>query len=266
MKTSAQFPALLRYHATVNPLIWIFPLVFGPQLLLFNPGRYYFNLELANLGILQMMCFPLVIAAFIFGTQIFAGMAAANASTNLQVQTYNPEFLFTRAVDRVNIYWARAALFGLLVLSPCAIWIASAFFKPSFLLEARPGETAFYLQNLPGSFVQETTKSGNAIILAPWGGLWLKLWGSFLFLYCALLSQFFVFLILPSRWRRWFYWGAFILTLALTILATLKGRVLKETGFLFSVHHPWLLLAGLVALAIVTQWFCRARFLKQEPA
>ncbi|HEY5792171.1 MAG TPA: hypothetical protein VIS74_02660, partial [Chthoniobacterales bacterium] len=204
------------------------------------------------------------IAAFIFGSAIFAGSPSLNASTQLQVQVYHSDFLATRALDRVNIYWARTALYWLLCLVPIFIWLGLAFFKPAFVLEVKPQTADGYLTALPGSFFQQAGKSGNSVLMVPLGGFWLKLWASTLLVYAVTGWQAFIFLILPSPRRRWWYWSAFVICLALLVIFPIYARQLMESAFLFFVNHPAGFLVPLVFLAPAALEFGRRRFLRQE--
>lgn len=264
MNSFRQFLALLRYHSTANPWIWVFPLAFAPQGFVMGFHQYRFNLELANIGASQMFWLPLLFASFLFGSQMFQGMAGLNASTNIQMQAYSPEFIVTRAVDRKNVYWARAALYWLLVLIPVALWISTATASPSFTMELKPDKLQTYLTQLPGSFLQATKDGGNSVIMVPFGSLWLRLWASAQLLFAAAIWQLFIFLIMPSRRALWYYWGAFIICIPLMIGSQIWGRKQMETAFLFTVNH-WMLFVAVFAVTIpAVLFYSKRRFLDQE--
>lgn len=265
MKPFRQYLSLLNFHLFANPWMWLFPLAFLPMVF-YRPDRYHFDLSVGNLGVMQFAWMPLLFASFLFGSQMFAGMSGTNFSTNLQIQAFDLEFLLTRPVDRANVYWSRATIYWLLILLPIASWIVAGLFKSSFTLELRPDRLAYYLQDLPGSFVEGKSRRDLPVLVMPWGNLWLALWNGMLLLLSAAFWQAFVFVILPFRLRRWFYWGAFVLCMAGNIFLATSARKPLETAFLFCVNHTWLCLLIVAVAMLGTLRFCRARFLAQECA
>lgn len=264
MNSFKQIKALFVYHTTANPSIWIFPVAFTPQALLGTFGRYHYNLEAANLGTLTLLWLPLLFASFLFGSQIFAGMSGVNMSTQMQIQAYNPEFILTRAVSRGNVFWARAAVYWSMILVSIVIWLVIAIKQPSFTLELRPERVAYYLEMLPGSFVDKVTNAGNSVLIAPLGGLWLKLWAVYLLLFAGAISQLYISVIATLRWRNLYYWTGFTVGIIVVICAPIFARAYMEKLFLFAVNHAVLLVVGLIAVIAISQPISKNRFLDQE--
>jgi hypothetical protein len=152
----------------------------------------------------------------------------------------------------------------MMILIPVVLGVGLGFFPSSLSIELRPTDLDHYLNALPGSFVTSTSKSQNPVLFVPWGALWLKLWAAWVFLSAAALWQVFVFLILPLKWRRWLYWGAFVLCMAATISLPIVGRDTLEFFFLFSVRHQLLFGLLLVVLIPAALRFCRGRAMKEE--
>jgi len=264
MTSFGKFRALVGYHASANPWIWVFPLAFAPQAAVSSFNRYYYDLGMANMSTAQLVWLPLLFASFLFGSQIFSGMTGINASTNIQVQTFNAEFLITRAIDRRSIHWARSTIYWALVLIPVLVWLGAAWLKPSFTLVLRPETLHEYASLLPGSVVQEGPSNSNPELFVPWGGLWLRLWGIGVFLFSAALGQIVIFAIIRSRARLWLYWTAFALGVGGMICAMLWGRPVMEKMFFFGMAHVGACVVALVAVIIFAQWFSQRRFLDQE--
>jgi hypothetical protein len=264
MSSFKQFKSLFAYHVTANPTIWIFAVAFTPQALLGSFGRYNYNLEAANLSTFTLLWLPLLFASFLFGSQIFAGMYSTNMSTQLQIQAYNPEFILTRAVSRGNVFWARAAVYWSMILVPIVIWLVIAIKQPSFTLELRPERVPYYLGVLPGSFVDKVTNAGNSVLIAPLGGLWLKLWAIYLLLFAGTIAQLFISVITTLRWRNFYYWTGFAIGIIIVFSAPIFGRAYMEKLFLFAVNHAIPLVVGLIAVIAISQPISKRRFLDQE--
>lgn len=264
MTSFRQFKSLFAYYATGNPLIWIFPVTFLPQALGGTFGRYYFNLEAANIGMLALLWLPFLFASFLFGSQIFAGVSAINTSAQLQVQADTGEFLLTRAVGRRDVYWARVAVYWCLIFAPMVIWLAFAFSQPSVALELRPERVAYYLGMLPGSFVDKVTNSGNSVLIIPLGGLFFKLWAIYLLLFAGAIAQLYISVITALRWRKFYYWTGFAIGMTVVISASIFGRAYLEKLFLFAVNHAVLLVVGLIGAMVTSLVISKRRFLDQE--
>lgn len=214
MKTPSQFWTLFRFHAFASPWIWVMPLALGFQGFI-GMTRFYGDLDTALIFFNQLSWIPLIIAAMVFLPEFFLGGAWTTAQTQQQVQTFGADFILTRAVDRTSVFRARGALFWCIIGLAVASWIVAAAFKPSFTLElsSRSGavqNAGYYLQHLPGSFIEKTAQNGDVTIKAPFGNLQIKLLMGAAALFISAVWLILLPLISRLPHRRWIYWGVFI--------------------------------------------------------
>lgn len=245
MKTPSQFWTLFRFHAFASPWIWIMPLALGFQGYI-GPTHFYGDLNTALIFFNQLSWIPLMLAAMIFLPEFFLGGAWTTAQTQQQVQTFGADFILTRAVDRTSVFRARGALFWCIIGVAVLSWIAVAAFTPGFTLElsSRSGaaqNAAYYLQHLPGSFIEKTAQSGDVTIRAPFGNLQIKLLMGATALFMSMVWVILLPLVSRLPNRRLIYWGMFIVgILGLSFLPILGRSPLEPV-----------LVAGLAILPIV---------------
>lgn len=260
-----QFSALFGYHATSNLSVWAwtFPMVLFTQAA-FGSGRYDFNLENPSSAAIIVLWIPLFVASYVFGAQIYGNAFLQTKEGRNAV--YHSEFLLTRALDRGSVYWARAAIYWSVFLIPVAVWIYLGWKNPSFVLQVPSERLSHYLAMLPGSHVQETVPGGSSLLLAPSGGMWLRLWASFLIVSSAAIFQLLYTILNDSLQRARFYqWIAFAFCLLVIFgLPLFGGAALTETLFLFGVNHWIECLIALLGAVGISLFVSRKRFLDQE--
>lgn len=256
MKSFQQFAALVRYHLTVSPWIWVFPLIIAIQN--FIPmNRYYNNLQFAVSLYSPMWWMTLMIAAFIFNPDLFMRSRWMTAQTHVHAQCYNPEFLVTRAFDRPYIYWSRSFVFWLLIVPAIVGWLAIGIARPSLSLELfnKAGDAAakaqFYLQQLPGSFIEKTSKSGDVTLQVPHGALYFKAAACAIFLAFAVFGQTLIFLICRLRYRMVIFWTVFIVGCFSPVILISAARAPMETAALYIINHFVSVMAAIVIGAVV---------------
>ncbi len=254
MKTPSQFWTLFRFHAFASPWIWVMPLALGFQGFL-GMTRFYGDLDSALIFFNQLSWIPLILAAMIFLPEFFLGGYWTTAQTQQQVQTFGADFILTRAVDRSCVFRVRGAIFWCMIGAAVVCWIAVAAFKPAFTLElsSRSGaaqNAAYYLQHLPGGFVEKTAQNGDVTIKAPYGNLQLKLLMGAVAV--SVSSVWLIFLPLISRLphRRWIYGGIFILGVFGLSFLPILGRSPLEPALVLGLGNLSLVGAAALILAV----------------
>ena len=258
MNSFQQIKALFVYHVLANPYVWIFPIVFLPQIFSSSHARYH-DLGFPVSSIVTLLWLPMFLASLFFGSEIFGKASAAKT----QMQICNTEFILTRAVDRSSCYWAKTAVFWCLIFVPLAVLIIIGLKQPSFTFEVKPDRLYYYLEMLPGSVTQSTTKSGNFLMSAPFGELWMNIWKGVLLISVTAISQLYMSVIATLRGARFYYWAGFAIAIAL-VGAPVLGRSAIEKLFLFSVNHAAILVIALVAVVAASLAISKRRSLDQE--
>ncbi len=241
------------------------PIVLGFQGFI-GTNRFYRDLDTAVIFFNQLSWIPLILAAMIFLPEFYLGGAWTTAQTQQQVQTFGADFILTRAVDRASVFRARGALFWCIIGAAVVSWIVAAAFKPGFTLElsSRSGavqNAAYYLQHLPGSFIEKTAQNGDVTIKAPFGNLQLKLlMGATAFF---ISTVWLVLLPLISRLshRRWVYWGMFMIgVLGLSFLPILGRSPLEPMVVTGLANLP--VVAAIAVLAVIGGQLLAERLLR----
>jgi hypothetical protein len=192
------------------------------------------------------------------------------------------ELLFTRAISRSSIYFARATRYLVACLLPfLAIWIFSAS-KPVIRLQAPfhfgkgTGMEEFYLAHFPGSYVESVPLTGSIkkdYVVLPQGQVEKAFFNLLWVCMLALLYQFLAFILWNKRW------GMFVLMIFFLVLPGFALELLfsssRGTADIYrptfyesslgwvTLHTPLaLLLLGL--FAIVTQAYCQRRYINTE--
>ena len=223
-------------------------------------NRYYGSLDSALISYNQLTWLPLLMAALAFLPEYFMGGGFPNVSSSQQMQAFGAEFLLTRAVDRACVFRCRGALFWAAIGIAVLAWLVCATFKPSFELNlpAHGGasiKAEYYLKNIPGSFVEKTSPDGDVTIKAPLGNLQSK---AVMGVVLTVISAVWV-TVLPImarlRYRRWIYWGAFILGVAVMPWLTIGHNSAFEPIFVFGLANLPLCVCLAVILALGAQWF-----------
>ncbi|MDD5201498.1 MAG: hypothetical protein PHC88_17040 [Terrimicrobiaceae bacterium] len=255
MKTADRFLALLRFHALGVAWLWIYPAVLVFYALIGSIGRNFdLTLRLSMTSDLGSWMFLMFLASFLFGGNPSFGARAKSQRTILP----DPEFLLTRAVSRPDVYWARMALYWLMVFIPVLVLLGWAIWTPSRTFHGTSATLAEFSKNLPNGHVERAVK-GDVWLSVPQGTMLVAGWRVGLLLFTALLSQVVVCAaaLLPGRWR-WISFAGFVgIGVAINVSTT-------APNFFFAVSHAAELVALFVLLTAGSAWLCRWIFLRQE--
>jgi hypothetical protein len=194
----------------------------------------------------------------------------------------NLEFLFSRAISRITLFYVRASLYLIICLLPLTILLGCSLAKPVMKVEfvdaSHPVKNRFdlrqealqkfYLTHFEGAFLQPGGREsyGNtAFVVLPKGRvdqailalIWLSL--------SALIFQ-----ILVLRFfhvKRWIPAFAFFVLMTLTILGDSSHNAIPsffQTCLGLIDSHRFLLLAVLGVLMVLSQRYCCRRFVNLE--
>jgi hypothetical protein len=265
MKPLPQFFALLRYHATASPWIWVLPFAFGIQpLIMIGMGSNWrsLNMTVSSLSILTTA--PLMIASFVFAVEkMFGDNRWLTGQTHHQVQSFSGDFLLTRAIDRVALFRARVAFYWLLIMLPFVVLLALVLWRPELRIEL-PLKTTdladFYLSHLPGAEITKTTKS-TQVVTSPHGNVALGAALTLFGLAAGAIWQSFVFVILPWRFRRAVFYAVFlggVMSGPLLIRgsSTVGG---PEYAVIWTMNHLAICAVGVLILAFGSYLFSASR-------
>jgi hypothetical protein len=265
MKPRRQFLALFRYNAFASPWIWIFPFAFGLQpCISLMAGSSWRSLETPLAPLTVWAFLPMMVAAFVFaGDRLLAGTPGLTPQTYQQIQTFAGEFLLTRAVDRPMVFLSRFALYWMLILLPLLLVFGLTLFRPQISLNVplkSPEKVEWYLSQLPGATVAETTESAK-IISSPHGRVRLGAALVLLGVACATVWPAFIYAIQPLRWRKVIFWGLFTVLVFLPVgmIWISHGRGGTERTVLWIMNHGALCALAAVGLAAASYFFCASR-------
>ncbi|PTX98009.1 hypothetical protein DB345_04000 [Spartobacteria bacterium LR76] len=267
MKTPSQFWTLFRFHVFASPWIWVMPLALSIQGFV-GLNRYYGDLSMVFLLFGQQMWVPLVIAAWILLPEFFMSSMWMTAQTQQQAQAFGGEFLLTRAVDRENVFRCRGALYWTIICVTVAVWVIAAAFKPDITLQLNSqgggaAKVSYYLDHIPGSFVEKTTDGGTTI-KAPTGNIQIRVLMSVLMV--VMSGVWLVFLPLISRLpqRKWIHWSIFILGIVALPLLSLRVRASLEPLLVFGLAHLPAMVVLAIGILLAAERFAETRLAKLE--
>lgn len=268
MKMPSHLWTLFRLHAFANPWIWILPLALSAQAI-FGVDHFYGDMASVFLFFNQALWMPLVLAAIVFLPEFFMGGGWMISQTRQQGATFGVDFLLTRAVDRVSVFRCRGLLFWSMILMAVVAWIAAASFRPEITLQvgSRDGETlkvAYYLDHIPGSFVEKTAQNGNITIKAPVGNIQIKVLMAMATILVASVWVIVLPLIACLPHRKGIYWGLFTLGVGLLPLLSIKGRAAMEPFLVFGLAHLPTIVITSIAVAFAGEWFAEKQLAKLE--
>jgi hypothetical protein len=269
MNTTKQFWALFKFQATVNPTIWILPLVFALPLYLpyitnayssgYHPGFFslFMNQNLIFVGI--------------FGTMIMAPEKFQFGASNLTASYSGNEFILTRAIDRPVFYRAKAALLYSVVLALPVTSLVHSVGDPDLIVsEYSKNVQRECLASVPGSMLMgsENQKIPPSLIAIPRGNVLVAEWQFWLLLIAAMALQLLIPLLYPFKYGRVAFWAIFFgLILVPLFDLTHLGRdqpTVNEQLF-FSMASQQVLFWILSAVAFIfTQLWCERRFAQLE--
>ncbi len=233
---------------------------------LFGMGWFYRNLDLALSGLNFALWIPVALVVMVVLPEFYVG-SPKNASP--QRMLYCADFLFTRAVDRSRVFRCRGLLYWATILAVAISWLAVAAFKPSFTLElpAYAGfstKSQYYLERIPGSFVEKTSQDGDVTIKAAFGNVQIKTVMVALTIVMGALWLVVVSLIATVPFRHWIIWGfSFGGMMAMMLIGILSGYSL-EPFLLFGLGHLPLCLGAALLCALGAEWFVEKRLASLE--
>jgi hypothetical protein len=268
MKAASHLWTLFRLHAFANPWMWILPLALSAQAI-FGVNHFYGSIWSVFIFFNQALWMPLVVAAMIFLPEFFMGGGWMISRTQQQGATFGADFLLTRAVDRVSIFRCRGLLFWSTILMAVVVWVAAASFRPeiSLQLSSRDGETkkaAYYLDHIPGSFVEKTAPNGNVTINAPMGNIQIKVLMAMVMILVASVWVIVLPLIARLPHCKGIYWGLFAVGVGLFPTLTIKIGEAMEPCLVFGLAHLPTIVIASIAVAIAGEWFAEKQLAKLE--
>jgi len=267
MKTSQQFFALLRYHATASPWLWFVPFAFGMQpLLIISMGSNWNSLVMPTTSLMMLTVSPIIVASYVFAAdRIFLGAPGSAMPAPQHAQSYSSDFLLTRAIDRPVLFQARTVLFWILIILPFLALLGLAIWRPAMEIELPlklPNRAEFYLSHLPSADIAKTTKS-TQIVTSPYGNIALA---ASMILFCLAASaiwQAVVFAILKLPFRKIIVFGVFfcgIVAGPFLMPRSSDSTVSNpETAVIWVMNHFAISALIVLGLALASYFFCAAR-------
>jgi hypothetical protein len=280
MKHKALFWHLVRFHFQIVPWFMMPLLVFLLMAISVCVGMNSFFGEGISMGSYrnydQILAFFYV---FLLGAQMTFGMQWGKAvPANQSWATGSYAFLFTRAIHRPTLYWAKLAVFFAICMIPILPTLAEAVLRPDIRIqlyqnpETRAEKLSFYQVNYPDLTLAVPAKNPKDQIVTLPGATWTQF--SLKTAKVFLISL--VVLWLTSLARRWpkiwiaAFAGFLILTfvpLIVMLMTKLKlgfwDTLFDDEKLLFWFHNhqagTWLALTALTAIIL---WDSRQRFLK----
>lgn len=267
MKPSQQFFALLRYQSSASPWIWLIPIAFGIQpVLILSMGSNWNSLMMPMTSLTMLAVSPIMVASFVFAAEkMFAGSAGLTAQTNVQAQSYSPDFLLTRAIDRPILFRARSVLYWVLVILPFLVLLGMAIWKPAMEIEMplkQPNRAEYYLSHLQGAEIVKTTKS-TQVVASAHGNIGLA---ASMILFClaaAAIWQAVVFSILKLPFRKFIVFGVFFASIGSGPFLMRSGRDAAisnpEAAVIWVMNHFVVSAVIVLGLAVASYLYCAAR-------
>jgi hypothetical protein len=267
MKPTQQFFALLRYHVLASPWIVLIPLAFGVQpVLILSMGSNWNSLMTPMSSLTMLTVTPIFVASLVFAAEkIFAGTPGTTAQTNLQSQSYSPDFLLTRAIDRPILFRARSVVYWLLIILPFLVLLGMAIWKPALEIEMPlklPNRAEYYLSHLPGAEIVKTTKS-TQVVGSSYGNIGLA---ASMILFClaaAAIWQAVVFSILKLPFRKVIVFGVFFASIASGPFLMRRGGDAtisnSEVAVIWVMNHFLVSAVIVLGLAVASYFYCAAR-------
>jgi hypothetical protein len=266
MNKTKQFWALFRFQTTVNPFIWLMPIVFGLPLFITGdfPSSYHPNFS--SLLTVQNLFF-----VGIFGTFVLAPEKFLAGPTHAAFSSSGTEFLLTRAIDRSLLYRSKATFFYILILLIPLITLLQSLKNPDLkVTEYSKLGQQLCLSHVTGSML-EPDPSGNRwpLIAIPGGNVLIEKWHFWLFVIAVLIVQALILLLYPFRYRWLFLYAIFMSFIFVPLLIDLhhiREQVpshMERLFFSFAAHQTafWIL-TGLIL--ILGQLWCERRFARLE--
>ncbi len=236
---------------------------------IFGVNHFYGSIWSVFIFFNQAFWMPLVVAAMVFLPEFFMGGGWMMARSRQQGVTFGVDFLLTRAVDRASVFRCRGLLFWGMILVAVVVWVAVALFRPEITLQlsSRGGEIqkqAYYLDHIPGSFVEKTAQNGNITINAPMGNIQIKVLMAMVTILMASVWVIVLPLIARLPHRKGIYWGLFTLGVGLFPMLTIKIGEAMEPWLVFGLAHLPTIVIASIAVAFAGEWFAEKQLAKLE--
>jgi hypothetical protein len=268
MNKIRQFVALLRFQMAINPFILFMPLALGmPYFLPFitSSARIY-HPPLESLLSNQNIWLVGLIGVLLLAPELIRP-GASN-----EIWATGTEFLLTRAVDRYLVFRARSAFFYLLILTIPIAAYCSTLRNPSLqITEYDKSSHQKVLAQMPGSTPEKADRDGRSqTITIPNGNTLVEGWRLWWFMCAAIGAQVFVYLIYPLKYRKFIWWGTYLVAVFLPLLAVLRhaqevGHLSTQERMFFAfVEHQPLFWSMAIAGLILAQLWCERRFSQLE--
>jgi hypothetical protein len=264
-----QFSALFKFQATVNPTIWILPLVFGLPLILPYVTGVYPNGY--HPGFFLLLMNQNLIFVGIFGTMIVAPEKFQFGASNLTASYSGNEFILTRAIDRPVFYRAKAALLYAVVLALPVISLVHSLGDPDLVVrEYSKNVQQKCLATVPGSVLMtsEYKKVPPSLLAIPRGNVLVAEWQLWMLLAAAVMLQLLIPLLYPYKYGKVAFWAIYfglilVPLFDLTHLGKDEPTVNEQLFYSMASQQAlfWILSA---AAFIFTQLWCERRFAQLE--
>lgn len=212
---------------------------------------------------------------FVFQTSIMIAPIFQNLPWGkMDARVLGLEFPFTRAIGRVRLFWAKAALYLLASMSFGLSYLIFSAVQPDLNVRAPYAEkdrrtlTSFYAENFPGTTVMNPTKKyGANHIVIPRGNVAVACAALVMGLVFAVAFQFIQSLLPETKVAAWILIGGSMLALVLILLTPLWSNLLISPYERFVTtlwRHPLSFGLALVAAIGAVEMFCCHRFVRKE--
>ncbi|HWB61031.1 MAG TPA: hypothetical protein VG733_16170 [Chthoniobacteraceae bacterium] len=202
------------------------------------------------------------------------------------------EFLFTRAISRRSLFYARATRYLAAYLCPFLIMWGCSLAAPPIKVQIYShddyaAETEhFYLDHFPGAFIETQMDDGkekSTCVVLPRGQANLAFYNLTLICFVALLFQLINFIFWQKRWSQlaviigvalvpMFFVGWFIFRMNQTVASEKIFSAFSATpaayksSLIWVTAHPFSAWSLLAVFAVATELYSCHRYIRTEPA
>lgn len=264
-----QFFALFRFTARISVMWWLLTLSLSIGTVFGGFGGSYNDLRsvFTPINIYGFMLF--FFAGGFFCSEVLYKKSKSGAAGNGYSDMFSEEFLITRAVDRSTVFWSRNVLYWMICVIPILAGVISGMLYPQLSLEIfnKTGQAAakahYYLQNIPGSYIEQTKPTGTVVIHSLKGFFYLKLAVGALLLSIAVIAQGFVLAIARFRFSRILFFAPVVMWGFSFNWVNEKNDLVERSAF-WILNHPIGFLAAFIVVAVSTNFFALRKFTKLE--
>lgn len=275
MNKTRQFCALVKFQLASKPDVILLPLAFAVPY--FFP-RLFSSVHNGNNTLESLLSEQRFLFFGFLGALLLAPETMMSATIK-GLLVNGAEFLLTRAVDRRILLRSRSALFYFLILIiPVITFLCALKNKGRQNDEFRISHQ--YIQvlgQMTGSSAASTYNHQKSVtytipetITIPNGNILIKSWGLWMLVCTALGAQALVSLLYPLKYRRFIFWGIFVvgaffpMSMIWDHTGNTENVLTRETVFFaFIAHQPLFWLATIAALVLGQLW-CEHRFSRFE--